>query len=106
VTVSAGGRERRPVEGVGRPVRREVGAVAPDRPGLLAAAGEVLALAERDVLGGEEHLAGRGDHARRDRRLVLGDLRASEDEDAECGDDDEQEDGAGLVAHGRWILRT
>ena len=72
-----------PVEGVGGPVRREVGAVAPDRAGLLAAAGEVLALARADVLAGQHDLARRGATTRSGIgglcSLIFG---APEDEDA------------------------
>ena len=88
------------MERVGGPVRREVRAVAPDRAGLLAAAGEVLQLALADVLAGEDDLARRRDDALGDRRLVLVDLRAPEDEDREAGDDGEQQDGAGPL----WLM--
>ncbi len=95
----AGGGEPDPVEDVGGPVRREVRAVAPDRAGLLTAAREVLALPEADVVAGEDDLPGRRHDALGDGRLVPGDLRAPEEEDAEAQDDDEEEDGTAAVGH-------
>ena len=67
----AGRHEANPVERVGRPVRRRGRRRGPNRAGLLATAGEVLALSGGHVLGGEDHLARRRDGAGGDGRLVL-----------------------------------
>ena len=54
-------RDRLAVQPVGRPVRRQVGAVPPDRAELLAAGGEPGFLAALDAAFGEEGVALRTD---------------------------------------------
>ena len=91
---------------VGRPVRRHIGAMAPDRADFLPAHGLPDILAILDLLAGEHHLAVGGDHALGHRRGQAINFPAiiAQDEEGE-GDDAEQAQpefaiGSRLGVHG------
>ena len=77
------------VQPVGRPVRRQVGAVAPDGALLLAAGGEPHLLALLDLFAGEQGLTLGGDDGLGDRRLGEIDLPAQVTEGAEGQHEDQ-----------------
>jgi hypothetical protein len=65
------------------PVRRHIAAVAPDGADLLPAHRLPGQLAVLDVLLGEQHLAGRRDHLRRQGRRLSVDLASHQPQDGE-----------------------
>jgi len=78
-----------PVQGLGRPVRGQVGAVAPDGPDVLAPVAQVALLAFQDLAGPHEgpcralDLGGDG-------RGVAGDGPSADAQDSEAGDEDQE----------------
>ncbi|CAM5637632.1 hypothetical protein RLIN73S_04754 [Rhodanobacter lindaniclasticus] len=74
------------VQPVGAPVRREQGAVAPDRAQLLATDALPHLLAQLDVVAGEQRLVAAGDHRRGQRRCVLVHLVAHPQQHAKRSD--------------------
>ncbi|MCY1346819.1 hypothetical protein D9M69_329150 [compost metagenome] len=85
------------VQPVGAPVRRLVGAVAPDRAELHAADALPGLLAVEDVALGEQHLAAGVEHLLRDRRRLAVDLAAEPAEQGE-GDAEDQDQGPPVFA--------
>ena len=96
--------ERLAVQPVGRPVRRDIAAMAPDRADLLAAHGLVDLTARLDVVSGENDFALRRDDGLGHRRCLAVEIAAQPSKDAERGNQYHGQDDAhlpyGAVLHG------